>query len=160
MGRHSVRTAVTLGAAALLTAGLGTASAAPAASPAATHTPPAHAGQRQPKQPVLVDCLWHPQARPDAFILACGDGNSRLSALHWSQWNARSAVAKGVNFVNDCKPYCAAGKFHAYPVVVRLEHPKPWKKHPQVQHFTQITLVFPGARPDVYGRVVRLPLWD
>ncbi|MFF9408554.1 hypothetical protein ACF1B0_23985 [Streptomyces anandii] len=157
MRKHTVRTAVTLCAAALLTAGLGTASAAPATSPSAGHGADA---QPQPRQPVLVDCAFQPHARPDAFILACGDGNSRLASLHWQHWDGRTAVARGVNLVNDCKPYCAAGKFHPYPVVVRLAHPQPWKKRPQVRQFTQLTLTFTGARPAGYDRVVTLPLWS
>lgn len=150
---HTMRTAVTLSAAALLTAGLGTAAAVPASSPAA-----AHARQRQPGQPVLVDCFMRPQARPSAFILACGDGNSRLSALDWSRWDGRSAVAKGVNLVNDCKPDCAAGTFRSYPVVVRLDHPEPWKKRPQLERFTRISLTYPGGRPEGYQRVMTFPL--
>ncbi|MEU6476431.1 hypothetical protein ABZ858_05985 [Streptomyces sp. NPDC047017] len=109
---------------------------------------------------MFVDCLWKPQSRPEAFILACGDGNSRLSSLHWAKWNSRSAVAEGVNYVNDCKPYCAAGKFHSYRVLVRFDHPEPWKKNPRVEHFTRLSLVFPGARPDGYGRMVTYPLWN
>ncbi|MEU6406592.1 hypothetical protein [Streptomyces sp. NPDC046985] len=153
MGKHTVRTAIALCAATLLSAGLGTASAASAAQTSAVR-------QTAPGQPVFVDCLWKPQARPDAFILACGDGNSRLSSLRWSTWNGRTAVARGVNFVNDCKPYCAAGTFRSYPVEVRLERPEPWKKDPQVDHFTRLSLTFPGARPDGYGHTVSYSLWN
>jgi hypothetical protein len=104
--------------------------------------------------------LWHPQVRPADFLLACADGNSRLSSLHWSRWGPDAAVARGFNVVNDCKPYCAAGTFHSYPVVVRLDHPQPWKKHPQLQHYTQMSLVYTDGRPDGFGRVVNYPLWN
>ncbi|WP_030173493.1 hypothetical protein [Streptomyces sp. NRRL S-813] len=154
MRTHTVRTVVTLAAAAVLSAGMATASAAPAGQPSPS------AGHGASHKPVLVDCFWKPQARPDAFILACGDANSRLSSLHWSTWNGRSAVAKGVNFVNDCKPYCAKGTFRSYPVIVRLDRPEPWKKDPKVDHFTRISLVFTGARPEGYDRVMTTPLWD
>jgi hypothetical protein len=109
---------------------------------------------------VIVDCLWHPDVRPADFVIACGDGNSVLSSVHWSQWGADSAVAKAVNEVNDCKPYCAAGRFHSYPVVVRLDHPQPWKKDPQLRHYTRMSLTYTGGRPDGFGRVVTYPLWD
>ncbi|MGW3667566.1 hypothetical protein [Streptomyces sp. NPDC005141] len=151
MRRISVRTAITLCAAASLAAVMGTASAAP---PAAGTTK-----QRQ-ATPVLVDCFWHPDVRPADFILACGDGNSRLVSLHWSHWNQKSAVAEGVNMVNDCKPYCAAGKFHSYPVIVLLDHPEPWKKKPHVQHYAQMTLVYTGDRPEGYAHTVTYPLWN
>ncbi|MFF4142413.1 hypothetical protein ACFY0A_13625 [Streptomyces sp. NPDC001698] len=158
MGGHTMRTAVALCAAGLLTAGVGTASAAPAASDGNARS--AHAVQRTDGRPVLVDCLWKPRQRPGAFILACGDGNSVLSALRWSQWNDRSATARGYNLVNDCKPYCAAGRFHEYPVIVRLDSPAPWKKRPEVQHFTRLSLEFLAGRPEGYPQVQTYPLWD
>ncbi|MFI1292553.1 hypothetical protein ACIQCF_24945 [Streptomyces sp. NPDC088353] len=157
MGRHTMRTAVALCAAGLLAAGVGTASAAPAASHGNAS---AHAVKRTDGRPVLVDCLWKPRQRPGAFILACGDGNSVLSALHWSQWNDRSATARGFNLVNDCKPYCAAGRFHEYPVIVRLDSPEPWKKRPEVRHFTRLSLEFLAGRPEGYPQVQTYPLWD
>ena len=79
MRGHMLGTTVALCAAALFTAALAPASAAPAASPRA-----AHAVQRQPSQPVIVDCVWQPHVRPGDFMIACGDGNSYLSKLHWS----------------------------------------------------------------------------
>jgi hypothetical protein len=143
-------TAVTLAAGALLTAAMTTASA----------SPPAAAGKADPPRPVLVDCTWHQNVRPADFILACGDGNSRLMGLHWTQWSPDQATATGVNWVNDCKPYCAAGHFHGYRVTVRLDEPKSWKKHPSVQHYTRMNLTYAGARPDAFKQVMTYPLWD
>ena len=147
MRRHTMVTAVTFCAAALLAPAVGTSSAAPSA---ARPVPP----------PVIVDCFWHPDVRPADFMIACGDGNSRLASLHWSRWDASSARATGVNVVNDCKPYCAAGTFHSYPVVVRLDRAQPWKKHPQVQHYTRMSLVYTNGRPSGYARVTTYPLWN
>ncbi|MFJ4523520.1 hypothetical protein ACIP4Y_21605 [Streptomyces sp. NPDC088810] len=149
-----VGTAVTLAAGALLTAAMTTATASP---PATATAPPARADATQP---VLVDCFWHRTVRPGDFILACGDGNSRLTGLHWSQWGPGGATAVGVNMVNDCKPYCAAGSFHAYPVTVRLEDAKPWKKHPGVQHYTRMSLTYDQDRPEGFQQVMTYPLWD
>lgn len=153
--RHTTRTAVMVCAALGLTATIGTASAAPAASPSAERTV-----ARKAPDPVLVDCFWHPQKRPKEFILACGDGNSRLVSLHWDTWGARSARATGVNEVNDCDPFCAAGQFHPYAVVVRLDRPEPWKKDPRVEHYSRITLTYLGARPPQFDRVESYPLWN
>ncbi|MEV6294519.1 hypothetical protein ACWET9_30420 [Streptomyces sp. NPDC004059] len=143
-------TAVTLAAGALLTAAMTTASA----------SPPTAAARAAAPRPVLVDCTWHQDVRPADFILACGDGNSRLLGLHWSQWSQDGATAKGTNFVNDCKPYCAAGRFHGYPVTVRLDEPKAWKKHPGVQHYTRMTLTYVDDRPEGFKQVMTYPLWD
>ncbi|WP_373558888.1 MULTISPECIES: hypothetical protein [Streptomyces] len=135
----------------------GTASSTPAPSPPPT---PTSTAQRQAGQPVMVDCFWHAQVRPTDFILACGDGNSRLTSLRWSQWHRDSAVAEGFNVVNDCKPYCAAGKFHSYPVIVRLNATQPWKKHPELSQYTQLSLVYTKGKPDGFGQWVDLPLWN
>ncbi|MFI5688000.1 hypothetical protein [Streptomyces sp. NPDC051636] len=151
-----VWTAITLWAGALLGAAMTPASAtAPAPAPAS-----AQRAAAQRPEPVLVDCLWHPDVHPADFILACGDGNSRLTALRWTQWGPTSATAKGLNSVNDCKPYCAAGTFHSYAVTVRLDRARPWKKNPRLQHYTRMRLTYAGARPEGFTRVVTYPLWD
>ena len=131
-------------------------------APAARPAPELVTQTVQPRTvlPVLVDCLWHPRVRPTNFMLACGDGNSRLASLHWTRWDAGGARAEGVNWVNDCKPYCAAGHFHAYPVTVRLDRSQPWKKRPQVSHYSRITLTYPATRPEHFGPTVSYPLWD
>lgn len=155
MRRHTLGTAVTLCFAASLAAAASAPSEARPASPPASQT-----ARQQARVPVLVDCLFHPEVRPTDFILACGDGNSRLAALHWSTWGAGSATAEGVNIVNDCKPYCAAGRFHSYPVVVRLDRAQPWKKRPHLQHYSRMILEYPAGRPDAFPPSVTYPLWN
>ncbi|MEW2620426.1 hypothetical protein [Streptomyces sp. NPDC048106] len=149
-------TAVTLTAAALLTAGMTTASASPPTATASpTATAPAARGDR-----VLVDCFSHRNVRPTDFILACGDGNSRLKGLRWTSWGADGATGTGTNWVNDCKPYCAAGAFHPYPVVIRLSGDTQWKKHPSFERYTRLSLTYTGARPEGFQQVMSYPLWD
>lgn len=147
--------AAALGAALLLAAAMAPASASPAAAPSATP-----AVSRPDADPVLVDCFFKPQVRPAGFILACGDGNSRLTSLTWSRWDAEAAVARGRNLVNDCEPYCAAGTFHSYPVLVRLDRPREWKKNPQLPHYSRMTLTYTDTRPERLARVETYPLWD
>ncbi|MFF9275972.1 hypothetical protein [Streptomyces griseosporeus] len=149
MRAHTVRTALALGALASLMA-----ATAPVSASAGEHSRPAG------PPPVLVDCLWHAQVRPADFVLACGDGNSRLVSLHWSRWDARAAVGEGVNMVNDCKPYCAAGRFHGYRVAVRLDKPLTWKKQPKLRQYTRMTLTFKDARPERLPQSVTYPLWS
>ncbi|MEU0947201.1 hypothetical protein ABZ379_31405 [Streptomyces canus] len=155
MQLRTLTTTVAVFAVATLATAAGT---SPAARPAPA--PVTQTVKARTAPPVLVDCLWHPQLRPTNFMLACGDGNSRLASLHWTRWDAASARAKGVNWVNDCKPYCAAGHFHAYPVTVRLDRVRPWKKHPQVSHYSRITLTYPAARPEQFRPTVSYRLWD
>ncbi|MFJ9896164.1 hypothetical protein ACIQPR_22875 [Streptomyces sp. NPDC091280] len=152
MYKHTMVGVVTLCAAALLGPAVGTSSAAQDTAPVTAH--------RQFRDTVLVDCLWHPEVRPTDFMLACGDGNSRLTQLRWTDWNADSATATGVNVVNDCKPYCAAGRFHSFPVTVRLDSAQTWKRHPGLRQYGEITLTYPGARPDKFQHTVTYPLWN
>lgn len=146
---------VTLCAVASLAATLGTATAA---SPGAQTTPPRAAHHRAP-DPVLVDCQGRPGVRPADFLLACGDGNSRLTSLEWKRWDATAAVAEGVNVVNDCRPYCAAGTFRSYPVVVRLDDAQSWEKRPDLRQYTRMTLTYTGDRPEGSARAVTYSLW-
>ncbi|MER7466695.1 hypothetical protein [Streptomyces sp. NPDC097981] len=132
--RTRIRTATLLCAVAALVAG----------------TVPASAQTRavlDPAPVVVVDCFSEAQVRPEEFLLACGDGNNRLVGLGWDTWGQRTATATGTDMVNDCKPYCAAGRFHAYPVKVTLSRPQPWPEQPDVQQYTTIRLVYPGTAP-------------
>ncbi|MFC7815633.1 hypothetical protein ACFUTR_13445 [Streptomyces sp. NPDC057367] len=155
MGRNPMRAAITLCAAAALAVPMGTASAAPSAQHATT-VRTEHG--RHTQDPVLVDCAFQPQVRPEAFILACGDGNSRLVSLHWMRWDASAAVGRGTNVVNDCDPYCAAGTFRPYPVIVRLDQPQASQTEPGERHYTRLTLTYTDGRPDGYPRTVTYPL--
>jgi hypothetical protein len=57
--------------------------------------------------------------RPRRIIVACGDGNYQLLRIRWRDWNARIAKGTGQAWINDCNPYCAAGRFHGYRVRLR-----------------------------------------
>lgn len=67
----------------------------------------------------LVECvdtnlLQHPRS----FTLSCGDGNSALDSLSWSNWGATTATAAGTYVENNCTPSCAKGTLASYPVTV------------------------------------------
>ena len=98
---------------------------------------------------VVLNCLGHPQVRPGRFTLACADANDYLTGLAWKSWGPRLASATGVQAVNDCVPYCAAGHFHRYPVDVVLWHPA--AAGPGSQRYASITLLYPGAHPAYTG---------
>ncbi|MEV7526381.1 hypothetical protein [Streptomyces sp. NPDC091371] len=130
-----------------------------AALTATTVTASAAGTGRTPDPVVVADCAGLPQVRPPDYLLACGDGNNRLVGLVWDTWNTRTATARGTDMVNDCVPYCAAGRFRAYPVEVTLSHPAPWPERPGTSRFTAIRLVYPGAAPAPYSsHDVTIPL--
>ncbi|MFI9587093.1 hypothetical protein ACIHCQ_35965 [Streptomyces sp. NPDC052236] len=137
------------------------ASLAVAAVPASAPASAATSTVSQPDdQVVVVDCFSKPQVRPSKFLIACGDGNSGLTELKWMSWGPATATGSGLNVVNDCKPYCAAGKFHSYPVIVRLERPQAWEKQPEQQRYSQLHLVFTDGRPSNLDPEVTYKLWD
>ena len=95
---------------------------------------------------------WSPRVTclgPGRFTLACADANDYLTGLAWKSWGPRLASATGVQAVNDCVPYCAAGHFHRYPVDVVLWRPA--AAGPGSQRYTSITLLYPGAHPAYTG---------
>ncbi len=101
-------------------------------------------------QSVVLNCQGQAQVRPAAFTLSCADGNDYLTRLSWTSWTAGLARATGVQEVNDCDPYCAAGHFHGYPVDVIFRGSAPVHGHPGRQRYTEVTLMYRGARPDFY----------
>ncbi len=66
----------------------------------------------------LPDCLGKPQTKPSQVTFACADGNFYAEKLQWTGWGEPFAAAVGTAELNDCTPYCAAGKFHKYRLIV------------------------------------------
>jgi hypothetical protein len=79
------------------------------------------------------------QVRPP-FIGYTGDGTGYLggrrddprhvvdgsggAGLHWLSWGSRSAVARGWDWLNNCRPDCARGSFHRFRALVRARRPR------------------------------------
>ena len=148
------------GAATVLAAaglGLGLAASADAATvhpTAATQTAAAPAATRY----VLVNCENKTQVRPGSYVLACADGGTGLENLHWTSWTPRLANGYGTEYQNDCIPNCAEGHDHYYPALVVAWGSGSVTGHPGERRYTELTLIYPGARPPVYtivnGKVV------
>ena len=93
----------------------------------------------------LPDCIGKPQVRPSEVIFACGDANFLARRLQWTGWGERFAAATGVAEVNDCTPYCAAGHFHSYRVVIIASgHQSCPDGRPA---YTTVTYAFVGREP-------------
>ena len=91
-------------------------------------------------------------------MLACADDGAGLQGLHWTSWTPRLASGYGTEYENDCQPNCAEGHIHHYPALVVLWGSGSGSGHPAERQYTQVTLIYPGARPPVYelvnGKVV------
>lgn len=137
----------------------GTASATPAARTSVTSL--------YAERAVVVDCQGHSVVRPGSLTLACADGNNALTGLTWTSWGSKLAGGFGTQVMNDCIPYCAAGHFHHYPVLVVLWGAAALRGHPGTLHYSEMTLIYTGARPQVYHghrwvrgpATVTTPLW-
>jgi hypothetical protein len=84
--------------------------------------------------------------RPGQITVACGDGNAQVVHLRWPEWTTARAVGVGTWRQNDCKPNCAAGTFHDYPV--RLALTDPMHTGPR-RIFGRVIANFPGKAPPV-----------
>jgi hypothetical protein len=158
MRRRRLALAIAAISAPALAAGLalgGSASAAPASHGSAT--------SMYSERTVVISCLSRPEVKPSTFTLACADGNDYLTGLSWTSWTPQLASGYGTQEVNDCLPYCAAGHFHSYPVRITLHGSAAVRGYPGTVRYTTMTLTYPGARPEVFGRypgTVTLALWS
>ena len=106
---------------------------------------------------VMWDCTNKPEVRPASFVLACADGNDGLTSLHWTNWVPPGVAGTGIQYLNDCTPNCAAGRFQDFPVDISLSGSYRATANGPFA-YTEITLTYTGPRPTVYvtinGKVV------
>lgn len=82
---------------------------------------------------------------PKLLTLTCGDGNTVVKALSWSNFGGTTAQAKGTFVTNTCEPDCAAGKDVSYPV--RLKATGSLRCKGGVHVYGKLTLQFTGRAP-------------
>ena len=100
---------------------------------------------------VVLDCLGKAQVKPGTISLACADDNDVLTDLHWTSWTPQLASGYGTERANDCKPDCAQGHIHNYPVLAMLWGSAAVTGHPGELRYTKATLSYPKGRPAIYA---------
>jgi hypothetical protein len=110
-------------------------------------------GQPAVTRYVLLNCLDKGQVRPGSYVLACADDGTGFQDLHWTSWTPRLASGYGTEYQNDCTPSCAEGHEHYYPVLVVAWGTGSVPGHLAERRYTQLTLIYPAARPPVYTLV-------
>jgi hypothetical protein len=128
--------------------GLGLTASAGAATPHASGT----AATKSPRY-VVLNCESRAQVEPGSYVLACADAGIGLQDLHWTSWTPKLASGYGTEWENDCKPNCAEGHLHYYPVLATAWGSASVQGHPADRRYTEVTLIYPGARPPVYELV-------
>jgi hypothetical protein len=98
------------------------------------------------------------QVRP-ATVSFTGDGTGYLGGrttspghydrggIEWLSWGETSAFGRGYAWLNDCRPYCAAGHFHKHRMTVRAFRPRDGL-------FTRMTIVYRFGGREVHDRRV------
>lgn len=128
----------------------GSAGAATTSAAAVTRAGSAAAAPRY----VVLNCMDKDKAqvKPGTIYLACADDGIGVAHLHWTSWTSELASAYGTAWVNDCKPDCAAGHIHHYPVVVVVWGSATVKGHPAQRRYTEATLSFKKGSPAGYSK--------
>ena len=108
--------------------------------------------------PALVTAVGTPSAtNPEVLpgaIFYTGDGSAFLagrghSARHtgsidWTSYGATQAAGQAAQWINNCTPNCAAGRFTSYPVTLRAFSPKVVGGR---DIFTRLQVTYAGTRP-------------
>lgn len=108
--------------------------------------------------PKLPDASGHLSSRQfkvrPSTILISGDGSfffagrkkpgHKAAPLNWTSWTASGGHGKGLAWLDNCKPSCAAGTFHRYPVRLHAWRPRHLGGH---FIFTRLTYTYTGTIP-------------
>lgn len=79
----------------------------------------------------------NPAVKP-AEIYYSGDGSeffagkksaARAGKLHWTVWNGTEGLGTGYDWINNCSPDCASGKFTLFPVTLKVYRPEKESKY-------------------------------
>jgi hypothetical protein len=77
-------------------------------------------------------------------LFAGKKGAKKIGKLHWATWNNTEGVASGYQYINNCEPSCAGGKFATYPVTLNASRPK---KESKYFIFTRLKVTYTGKKP-------------
>ncbi len=117
-------------------------SAGAAAATAATPQFPAFAGPPSKGNPAV---------KPTEIIYS-GDGSEffagnrgarKAGQLHWTTWNGTDGLGTGYQWINNCSPSCANGKFSLYPVTLKAYRPQ---KESKYYIFTRLKVTYTGKQ--------------
>jgi hypothetical protein len=93
---------------------------------------------------VLAYVCEPPAYKPSTLLIACGDGNVRVTHLRWASWSGTRATGSGTWEQNNCEPNCAQGRFIDYAVRLTLTQPI---RGQGASIFGTVAAAFPAAVP-------------
>ena len=125
-------------------ASAGLAIALPASAATAARTVPA--ARASGVGTVVITCTHHAAVRPSRYVISCADANNFLAGLSWSVWGwHKTAYGHGMQWINTCRPTCAAGHFRKSVVSVVLWGTRRLSRHLLAYRF--LTVIYIHHRP-------------
>lgn len=108
---------------------------------AATPTLPAFVGPPSKDNPVVKphEIVY----TGDSGEFFAGTGKKRPGNIHWTVWNGTEGVGTGANWIDNCTPNCASGKFSSYPVTFKAYRPRKVSKY---HIFTRLKVTYTGKK--------------
>jgi hypothetical protein len=82
---------------------------------------------------------------PKQLTLTCGDGNTVLKGLSWTNFGKATATAKGTFTIDLCEPNCAEGKDASYPASAKATGSRTCKGGVRV--YSKLELTFTARKP-------------
>lgn len=79
-----------------------------------------------------------------AFFAGRHRSGAHYGPLKWTSWTSNSAEGSGRNWIDNCRPNCAAGTYHSVPVDLKAWRPRTVSGH---LLFTRLTVTTLGKRP-------------
>jgi hypothetical protein len=146
--------AIVLPAAALVAVGVPLAAHAATAHTTTTSTT-GHVTASAPSVAVY-NCNNKAQVRPKTFYVFC-DSSGYLANLKWTNWNSTMATATGQEYIDNCVPNCAAGKFSHQNVNVIFWRSEPVAHHSNERGYSQMTILYPNAKISKHNTVTSTP---
>jgi hypothetical protein len=143
MGRHAIRTGVV----AVAVFALAASAALAARTQILVSDGVGQAGKTLQVKPFQI--IW----TGDATGVFAGHGTAakrpKFGRLHWSKWTATEAKGWGANWLNDCIPFCAAGKYTPFNVNLTAYRPRVLSGF---KVFTRLKVVYTGKVRHTYKR--------
>jgi hypothetical protein len=94
----------------------------------------------------------NPVAKPTEIVYT-GDGSEffagkksakKIGKLNWTKWNSTEGIAAGYQYIDNCSPSCAAGKFAQYPIALKAFR---LRKESKFHFFTRLEVTYTGKKP-------------
>jgi len=99
---------------------------------------------------VVLNCHQRPEVKPVEFTSACADKGFGVADMRWTSWTSHLASGYGIVYENDNYPNHAEGRIYRVPALIMLWGSAAVPGHPAERTYTELTAIYPGARPAVY----------